>query len=156
MAQARAAVRFGANVEASAATGVGMDCPECGGRLVDYRLGDRGAVGCEDCGYVGIDAEHRGRPTERESWDDALERFYRRRTAPATDDRTAGADAAGREEPGDGDDPHDDDVATDEEPTDGDVATDGTEDGEPPDGGIDRARPAAVNGSVDRTTDDDA
>jgi hypothetical protein len=65
-----------------------MDCPECGGRLTDYRLGDRGAVGCEDCGYVGIDAEHRGESTERETWADAMRRFHEREAdAPAEDGR---------------------------------------------------------------------
>jgi hypothetical protein len=67
-----------ANVEAAAARDADMDCPECGERLTDYHLGDRDAVGCEHCGYVGIDVEHRSRPSERESWDDALERFHRR------------------------------------------------------------------------------
>jgi DNA-directed RNA polymerase subunit M/transcription elongation factor TFIIS len=64
-----------------------MDCPECGGRLADYRLGDRDAVACEDCGYVDIDAEHRGRSAERESWDDAIARFRRRHGEEADDER---------------------------------------------------------------------
>jgi hypothetical protein len=73
-----------------------MDCPECGGRLADYRLGDRAAVGCEDCGYVGIDAEHRGTPVERESWTEAIERFRRQHAPEPTD--ADGGDA----EPDDG------------------------------------------------------
>lgn len=75
-----------------------MDCPECGGRLVDYRLGDRDAVACEDCGYVGIDAEHRGRSAPRESWDDAIERF-RRRQGDATDERASDGPAGDEGEP---------------------------------------------------------
>lgn len=55
----------------------GMTCPQCGGRLATYALGGEEASVCEDCGYVGIAAEHRGDPRTVESWDDALRRFYR-------------------------------------------------------------------------------
>jgi len=54
-----------------------MTCPQCGGALATYALGGREASVCEDCGYVGIAAEHRGDPRSIESWDDALRRFYR-------------------------------------------------------------------------------
>jgi hypothetical protein len=54
-----------------------MDCPQCGGTLATYALSGREASVCEDCGYVGIAAEHRGDPRSVESWDDALRRFYR-------------------------------------------------------------------------------
>jgi len=54
-----------------------MDCPQCEGTLATYALGGREASVCEDCGYVGIAAEHRGDPRSVESWDDALRRFYR-------------------------------------------------------------------------------
>ncbi|MFB6103332.1 MAG: hypothetical protein ABEJ73_12320 [Haloplanus sp.] len=54
-----------------------MDCPQCGGTLVTYALSDQEASVCEDCGYVGIPAEHRGEARRVESWDDALRRFYR-------------------------------------------------------------------------------
>jgi len=54
-----------------------MDCPQCDGTLATYALGGREASVCEDCGYVGIAAEHRGDPRSVESWDDALRRFYR-------------------------------------------------------------------------------
>jgi hypothetical protein len=54
-----------------------MSCPQCGGPLATYALSDREASVCEDCGYVGIAAEHRGDPRTVESWDDALRRFYR-------------------------------------------------------------------------------
>jgi hypothetical protein len=54
-----------------------MDCPQCGGTLATYALDGREASVCEDCGYVGIAAEHRGAPRSVESWDDALRRFYR-------------------------------------------------------------------------------
>jgi DNA-directed RNA polymerase subunit M/transcription elongation factor TFIIS len=53
-----------------------MDCPQCGGTLATYALSGREASVCENCGYVGIDAEHRGTPRRIESWNDALRRFY--------------------------------------------------------------------------------
>ncbi|AXG05862.1 hypothetical protein DU500_05090 [Haloplanus rubicundus] len=53
-----------------------MDCPQCGGPLATYALSGREASVCEDCGYVGIAAEHRGEARTVESWDDALRRFY--------------------------------------------------------------------------------
>jgi hypothetical protein len=53
-----------------------MDCPQCGGTLATYALSGQEASVCEDCGYVGIAAEHRGDPRRVESWDDALRRFY--------------------------------------------------------------------------------
>jgi len=65
-----------------------MDCPQCGGTLDTYALSDSEASVCEDCGYVGIAAEHRGDPRAVESWDDALRRFYRahgRDSAPSVD-----------------------------------------------------------------------
>ena len=77
-----------------------MDCPECGGPLSDYRLGDRAAVGCDDCGYVGIDAEHRVPRVDRESWADAIARFYREHGTTAVRDASPG-DADGSAEPGD-------------------------------------------------------
>ncbi|WP_338740787.1 hypothetical protein [Haloplanus salilacus] len=53
-----------------------MDCPQCGGTLATYALSGREASVCEDCGYVGIAAEHRGDTRRIESWNDALRRFY--------------------------------------------------------------------------------
>ena len=53
-----------------------MNCPQCGGSLATYALSGREASVCEDCGYVGIAAEHRGEARTVESWDDALRRFY--------------------------------------------------------------------------------
>jgi DNA-directed RNA polymerase subunit M/transcription elongation factor TFIIS len=53
-----------------------MDCPECGGSLSTYRLSSREAYVCEECGYVGIQADHHGDPEDTESWTDALRRFH--------------------------------------------------------------------------------
>jgi hypothetical protein len=61
----------------------GMDCPQCDGTLATYALGGQEASVCEDCGYVGIPAEHRGEPRRIESWNDALRRFYRAHGADA-------------------------------------------------------------------------
>lgn len=55
-----------------------MDCPECGGSLAAYALRGREAAVCERCGWVGIEADHRGEAASAESWDDALHRFYDR------------------------------------------------------------------------------
>lgn len=55
-----------------------MDCPECGGSLAAYALRGREASVCERCGWVGIEADHRGEAASTESWDDALSRFYDR------------------------------------------------------------------------------
>jgi Zn ribbon nucleic-acid-binding protein len=55
-----------------------MDCPQCEGEdtLATYTDGEREAFVCEDCGYVGIPADHRGEPGERETWADAVTRFH--------------------------------------------------------------------------------
>lgn len=53
-----------------------MDCPACGTPLVTYRLADREAPVCEQCGHVGIEAEHRPKRDRIESWSEALGRFY--------------------------------------------------------------------------------
>jgi hypothetical protein len=60
-----------------------MDCPQCDGPLATYALSGREASVCEDCGYVGIAAEHRGEARTVESWDDALRRFYHAHDADA-------------------------------------------------------------------------
>jgi DNA-directed RNA polymerase subunit M/transcription elongation factor TFIIS len=65
-----------------------MDCPECGSPLATYRLDGREAPACEQCGYVGIDAEHRGARTRVESWSDALRRFYGTADGDAEDEVT--------------------------------------------------------------------
>jgi DNA-directed RNA polymerase subunit M/transcription elongation factor TFIIS len=65
-----------------------MDCPECGSTLVTYRLADREAPVCEQCGHVGIEAEHRGARVRVESWSDALRRFYGTTDADADDEST--------------------------------------------------------------------
>lgn len=75
-----------------------MDCPQCGGRLATYALGGDEAVICEDCGYVGIEADHHGTPVEIESWTDALRRFYDQHATP---DEIPHADRSSGERPSD-------------------------------------------------------
>jgi len=52
-----------------------MECPRCGGRLTRYRLGDREAIGCGSCAYVGVSVDHTAERGPPESWDDAIDRF---------------------------------------------------------------------------------
>ncbi|MFB6170334.1 MAG: hypothetical protein ABEJ06_04220 [Haloarculaceae archaeon] len=55
-----------------------MECQRCGteGSLARYALGERVAVACERCGYVGVPVDHESEPAERESWEAALRRFF--------------------------------------------------------------------------------
>lgn len=72
-----------------------MECPRCGGPLSRYQLGEKVSYACDECVYVGIEVSHRTDPRQLESWDEALSRFYHRRTtgdAPSDvpdDDTTA-------------------------------------------------------------------
>ena len=58
-----------------------MDCPRCGGTVVTYELAGATALDCEDCGYVGVPADHSPDPADEESWDEALRRYHERRDA---------------------------------------------------------------------------
>jgi len=53
-----------------------MVCPRCGGSLTAYRLSDAETVSCEDCSYIGVSVDHTSTDGERESWDEAIDRFY--------------------------------------------------------------------------------
>ncbi|MFB6118408.1 hypothetical protein [Halosegnis sp.] len=63
-----------------------MDCPRCGTPLVAYALDGRQALGCEACGYAGIEVDHHVERREGETWAEALRRFERERTREETDD----------------------------------------------------------------------
>lgn len=54
-----------------------MACPRCDTPLTTYALADRDtvAVVCEQCGFADVPAAHGDNDTDRESWDDALDRF---------------------------------------------------------------------------------
>ena len=62
-----------------------MACPRCGGSMITFSLWDSSEATCEDCGYVGVPADHRAEATETESWDEALGRFRERDEAPANE-----------------------------------------------------------------------
>lgn len=55
-----------------------LACPRCGGPVERWRLDDRETVSCEDCAYQGVPVGPHDDGTERESWDEALERFRER------------------------------------------------------------------------------
>ena len=52
------------------------DCPRCEATLTTLALSDVEAFTCEECGYVGVEADHSGEPAAVESWEDALQRFH--------------------------------------------------------------------------------
>jgi len=51
------------------------DCPRCDSSLSHYALSEGEAYGCDACGWVGVDVEHRSTPAKLESWHDAISRF---------------------------------------------------------------------------------
>ncbi|WP_435358133.1 zf-TFIIB domain-containing protein [Haloarchaeobius sp. DFWS5] len=53
-------------------------CPRCDSSLSHYALRDVEAYGCDSCGWVGVDVEHRSEPVRIESWQDAMSRFYQK------------------------------------------------------------------------------
>ncbi|WP_262176296.1 hypothetical protein [Haloarcula laminariae] len=55
-----------------------MECPRCGGTVTRYRLGEREAIGCQECAYVGVSVDHTAKRGPPESWDDAIDRFQDR------------------------------------------------------------------------------
>lgn len=52
-----------------------MDCPRCDGSVERYELGDNDSMVCQQCGYVGVEADHEGETIGIESWAEALRRF---------------------------------------------------------------------------------
>lgn len=54
-----------------------MDCPRCGAALTRYALDGREALGCDDCGYIGVEVDHHVERREDETWAEALARFER-------------------------------------------------------------------------------
>jgi len=58
-----------------------MDCPRCGGSLTEYQLADAETVACDDCSYVGVAVDHTSETGQRESWTEALDRFYQEHSA---------------------------------------------------------------------------
>jgi len=56
---------------------VSTECPRCGSELTTFALAGAEAIACDDCGFVGVEADHSGEPRVVESWEQALERFGR-------------------------------------------------------------------------------
>jgi DNA-directed RNA polymerase subunit M/transcription elongation factor TFIIS len=63
-----------------------MDCPRCGAPLTRYALEGREALGCDECGYIGVEVDHHVERREDETWADALARFERQRRDREADD----------------------------------------------------------------------
>ena len=55
-----------------------MPCDRCGGAMDTYELDGRDARSCRECGYVDVPVRHEPEGGHRESWDDAISRFYER------------------------------------------------------------------------------
>jgi hypothetical protein len=85
-------------------------CPDCDGPMVSYTLDGADAGVCERCGHVGIDADHTADPPARESWSEALSRFYAEFGTGSDDAGSGGADGSA----GSGDADGDSDGANDE------------------------------------------
>lgn len=64
-----------------------MECPRCGGTLTRYRLGEREAIGCQECAYVGVSVDHTATHGPPESWDDAIDRFQAQGQSVKTETR---------------------------------------------------------------------
>ena len=75
-----------------------MVCPRCGGRLTAYELSDAETVSCEDCSYIGVSVDHTSSGGERESWDEAIDRFYDQHGAESVDEAGTDAQAAVEDE----------------------------------------------------------
>lgn len=126
-----------------------MDCPQCGGAVVTYSLEGHDARVCEDCGYVGIPADHRGEAQAPESWEVALRRFFERHDSGGVGPRGAGGDASesGRDggDGSDGDSPEGEKSACEE--------SDGEEPGSESDDTV--GREADLDRAPDDATDDE-
>lgn len=60
-----------------------MECPRCDGPVEAYTLEGTTAVVCQECGYVGVPADHRSVADSSESWDEAIERFLAQQESTA-------------------------------------------------------------------------
>lgn len=56
-------------------------CPRCGDTVEHWTFGDTTSVRCVACGYLGVETELTGPSVQRESWDEAMERFRDRGSA---------------------------------------------------------------------------
>jgi hypothetical protein len=119
------------------------DCPRCGSTLSHYAHGDGEAYGCDACGWVGVDVEHRSEPVRLESWTDAITRFEAKFGSKSRDDVPGTLDRV--------DDPIEvpDDAESDPEPSvDRVPSNDSVDDGDPIE------EPDADDSSTDADTDE--
>ena len=79
-----------------------MECPRCGGELTVYRLGGESSWVCKECGSVGVETEHGSEPERTETWEQALQRFYRQHVEEeeASADESDGKPAEASTQPG--------------------------------------------------------
>ncbi|OYR57074.1 TFIIB-type zinc ribbon-containing protein [Halorubrum halodurans] len=100
------------------------ECPRCGSELTTFTLGGAEAVGCDACGYAGVEVDHSGEPRLVESWEEALERFGRNvdereetddEEEVGDEDEEAGDDEAGDDEAIEGKGTDDEEAAGDDE-----------------------------------------
>lgn len=52
------------------------ECPRCQSHLERLSLGEVTTVACNRCGYADVPVDHDAEPSDRESWRDAIQRFY--------------------------------------------------------------------------------
>lgn len=72
-----------------------MECQRCGSPVTTFSLDETASFVCEECGYVGVSADHGADGTSRETWAEALARF-RDRHDPIDGVGTVGVTVAGR------------------------------------------------------------
>ena len=53
-------------------------CPRCTSPLERLTLGDAETVTCNRCGFADVPVEHEPEWKEPESWQEAMNRFYKR------------------------------------------------------------------------------
>ena len=53
-------------------------CPRCQSPLERLSLGDAETVSCNRCGFADVPVEHEPEREEPESWQEAMNRFYKR------------------------------------------------------------------------------
>jgi len=52
------------------------ECPRCQSPLERLSLGETSTVACKRCGYADVPVEHEAEQPDRETWRDAIQRFY--------------------------------------------------------------------------------
>ncbi|MFC3959879.1 hypothetical protein [Halovivax cerinus] len=53
-------------------------CPRCQSPLERLSLAETTTVACSRCGFADVPVEHEAEWQERETWHEAMERFYER------------------------------------------------------------------------------